>query len=207
VTTRSYTLLTDGASDQALMPILDWLLRQNTSWLFQAQWADLRVLREPPRTLEERIRDSLSLFPCDLLFVHRDAEREPRNVRVEEIQRCLGGVDHPTVCVVPVRMQESWLLFDEKALRRAAGNPFGSEPLQFPLLERLEQLTSPKTVLHDLLWQASGLRPGRRARFKEAAAVRRLADLIDDFSPLRALPAFRALEEELRALLVERSWT
>ncbi len=203
---RAYTLLTDGASDQALVPILDWLLQQNTSQIFQPQWADLRVLPEPPLTLAERIRDALALFPCDLLFVHRDAERKPREVRVEEIQRGLEARDHPTICVVPVRMQESWLLFDEPALRRAAGNPSGSDPLQLPTLKRLEHVVDPKRVLHDLLWQASGLRPGRRAQFKQAAAVHRLAELIEDFSPLRALPAFQALEDDLRRLLAGRSW-
>ena len=30
-----------------------------------------------PRGLSERIRAAVELYPCDLLFIHRDAEGEP----------------------------------------------------------------------------------------------------------------------------------
>jgi hypothetical protein len=209
VTDLVYTLVTDGSSDRALLHVLDWLLEQNTSRTVQGSWADLRPLRQPPRSLAERIATALELYGCDLLFVHRDAERESREVRVEEIVACLESLERtpPAVCVVPVRMQEAWYLFDEAALRRAAGNPYGAERLVLPDPEKLEQVANPKGELHELLWQASGLRPGRRQHFSPASAVHRLAELIEDYSPLRELPAFRALEADLRSLLTERSWT
>ena len=73
-----YTLLTDGSSDAALLPILTWLLTTNgVAWAIQAEWADLRRVRRS-RKLADRIILSLALYPCDLLFVHRDAEKEPR---------------------------------------------------------------------------------------------------------------------------------
>ena len=72
----TYTLLSDGSSDRALMPLLDWLLRQHMpSIAIQGSWADLRRLPRPPRSLVNRIQTSVDLFPCDLLFVHRDAPR------------------------------------------------------------------------------------------------------------------------------------
>ena len=82
-----YTLTTDGSSDAALLPILTWLLRTNgVSCAIQPEWADSRQSRQPnKRKLVNRIRWSLDLYPCDLLFVHRDAEREPRTKRVDEI--------------------------------------------------------------------------------------------------------------------------
>jgi len=81
-----YTFLTDGSSDKALMPVLTCLLRVNqVECAIQPQWADLRRLRKPPKTLSLRIIQSLELYPCDLLFIHRDAEREPRENRVAEI--------------------------------------------------------------------------------------------------------------------------
>lgn len=170
---------------------------------FQPQWADLRGLRRPPRSLGERIAVALDLYPCELLFVHRDAERMERAQRVDEIRAALSAVHSapPVVCVVPVRMQEAWLLFDEVALRRAAGCPNGKMPLALPSLERVEQESNPKAILHALLRQASGLQGRRAKQIRPHVQVHRLAEIMDDFSPLRALPAFRALEEELAGAL------
>jgi hypothetical protein len=151
---------------------------------------------------------TLELFPCDLLFVHRDAEGEKREVRVAEIQEHLqaAGSRQTAVCVVPIRMQEAWLLFEEAAIRSAADNPRGRMPLAIPPLKRLEEVPDPKALLWDLLSNASGLRPGRLRRFDPARRIHRLADLIQDFTPLRRLSAFQALEDDLRQILEERSW-
>jgi len=195
-----FSLLTDGSSDTVLIPILSWMLGQQTSEPFESQWADLRGLARPPRTLSERIATAVDLYPCDLLFVHRDAEREPRDSRVKEIRRALSGILHPpVVCVVPVRMQEAWLLFDELALRRAAGCPNGKMRLDLVPLHRVEQEPDPKDVLHGLLRAASGLTGRRAKQFRPQVQTHRLAELIDDFSPLRQLPAFQALEVEVVA--------
>lgn len=207
MTFLTFTLLSDGSSDRALLPVLQWLLRQHSQRDFQPQWADLRRLRHPPRQLPERIRVTLQLYPCDLLFVHRDAEGGDREGRVEEIRQHLSGIgDQTVVCVVPVRMQEAWFLFDEPALRRAAGNPGGRVPLQLPPRDRLESVPDPKGVLFDLLRVASDLRPGRQHQFDPAARLHRLAELIEDFSPLRRLSAFQALEEDIQAVLADRAW-
>jgi hypothetical protein len=40
-----YTLISDGSSDRALIPILNWLLKIHLNdWAIQPQWADLRGL-------------------------------------------------------------------------------------------------------------------------------------------------------------------
>jgi hypothetical protein len=152
---------------------------------------------------------TLSLYPCDLLFIHRDAEGESREARVAEIREHLeaAGSRQAAVCVVPVRMQEAWLLFDEAAIRYAADNPRGRMSLAIPTFKKLEEVPNPKDLLWDLLSTASGLRPGRLRRFEPAPRIHRLADLIEDFSPLRRLSAFQALEKDLRQLLAERSWS
>lgn len=202
-----FTLVADGASDRALLPVLDWLLHTHSARAFQSQWADLRALPRPPQTLHDRLRIALQLFPCDLLFVHRDAERQGREIRVQEILSCVGETpDPPIVCVIPVRMQEAWFLFDETWLRFAAGNPNGRMPLALPPLDRIEEIPNPKELVHDLLRTASGLRPGRLRRFQAATLVHRLTELIDDWSPLRRLPAFLALEDDVRALLADKAW-
>jgi hypothetical protein len=72
-----YTLITDGSSDRALIPILTWVLRERGGVnRIQPEWADLGRLPRPPAALQNRILAAIDLFPCDLLFVHRDAERE-----------------------------------------------------------------------------------------------------------------------------------
>jgi hypothetical protein len=206
-----YTLLSDGSSDRVLLPVLTWLLRQRLPGVaVQEQWADLRLLPTPPRGLAERIRISLELYPCDLLFVHRDAEGDSREARVVEIQRAqekaVTGGAVPVVCVVPVRMQEAWLLFHETALRRAAGNPNGKAALELPALARLEHLPDPKRHLHQLLRAASELQGRRLRKFPVKTNVLQIAKFIEDFSPLRALAAFRALEEDLDRLLDSQGW-
>jgi hypothetical protein len=203
-----FTLLSDGSSDRALMPVLRWLLREHSQKDFQSQWADLRGQRQPPKSLSERIQAALTLYPCDLLFVHRDAEKVDRETRVAEIRKHLLGVPGQTaICVVPVRMQEAWFLFDEAALRLAADNPRGRMPLSLPPFDHLEALANPKGILCDLLITASGLRAGRLHRFLPGARIHRLSELIEDFSPLRQLAAFRALEEDVKDILAQRSWS
>lgn len=198
-----YTLLSEGTSDQALLPVLDWLLRHHfPDHAVQPSWANPQRFGQPPKRLSDKIALTIEFFPCDVLFVHRDADRELRENRVREITGAKLEVktaqNLPVVCVVPTRMTEAWLLHDEAALRTAAGNPHGKEPLQLPRIADLEKEPDPKDLLHKLLLDASG-RKGRRLRsFAVSGRVRRLAELIDDFAPLRALPAFRSLESDIQ---------
>ena len=198
-----YTLLSDGSSNKALMPILTWLLQEHLhDSAIQAAWADLRCLPNPPSIMSKRIQCSIDLYPCDLLFVHRDAENELSNNRFSEINKAVEEAKAvtevpPAVCVVPVRMLEAWLLFDLDAIRRAAGNPHGRQSLNLPNLHNLEHLPSPKEYLHQLLRDASGLRGRRLRSFNQNSAVHRIPEYIEDFSPLRTLPAFRSLETKI----------
>ena len=207
-----YTLVSDGSSDRALLPILTWLLQQQLPrHAVQPTWAELRRLPQPPRTPAARIAQSVELYPCDVLFVHRDAEGEARLTRVEEIMSAVSQAGPtlsipPVVCVVPVRMQEAWLLFDEQALREAAGNPNGRQPLQLPRVRDLEGIRDPKQSLDELLREASGLSGRRRKKFQTAAHAHRVAELIADFSPLRGLEAFAALEADIRRVIQDQGW-
>jgi hypothetical protein len=209
-----YTFVTDGPTDRALMPILTWLLReQGVQCAIQPAWADLGRLRVRKKlSLVERMRWAVDLYPCDLLFVHRDAERESRQRRYAEIMQAVNelqrdhGVATPAVCVVPVRMQEAWLLFDLEAIRWAAGNSTGRQALVLPPLKDLEAIPNPKKVLHDLLREASGLSGRRYDRFDAGERAVRVPSLIGDFSPLRALPAFSALETDVASLVLQQGW-
>jgi hypothetical protein len=211
MTELRYTLVTDGSSDIALIPILTWLLRKNgVAYAIQSTWADLsRIPHRKRRRLEDKIYRGLELYPCDLLFVHRDAEREPRENRVNEItaaiQRVVISVP-PNICVVPVRMQETWLLFDEPAINHAAGNSSNRQSLDLPPINRLEDLPNPKAQLHDRLRLASNLRGRRLRNFPVSQRARRVTQFVKDFSPLRRLSAFAALESELQQIIEQQGW-
>lgn len=209
-----FTLVTDGSSDVVLLPILTWLLRTSGVMLaLQPVWADTRRANLPRRaSLSDRLRVALDLFPSDLLFVHRDAEREPRERRMAEIQRAIERLPADlsqlkAVCVVPVRMQEAWLLFDETAIKHAAGNSAFRDSLDLPPIGQLEAVPDPKAVLYDSIRRASGLHGRRLRTFPVGQRAHRVAELIDDFSPLRALSAFRALEDDVQRVVSQSHWT
>ena len=198
------TLVTDGPSDRVIEPILRWLMRQLTTTEFEIRWADLRGLSRKPSNLAEKLAVAIQEYPCRLLFVHRDAEGQNPQVRYAEIDKAVdsaAGISH--VGVVPVRMQEAWLLHDETALREAAGRPSGTKDLGLPPPHRWEKLPDPKRVLHEALRTANGAK-GRRAKsFKPGRAAHRVADLITDWTPLRALAAFAQLEADTKAALAQ----
>jgi hypothetical protein len=204
-----YTLLADGSSDRVLIPILDWILNQQMPTTpLASRWADLRNLRRPPSNLSDRIRFALKLFPCDILFIHRDAENDTIQNRVEEIQHAIGDIDLEltTICVIPVRMQEAWLLLEEAAIRRAAGNPNGRVSLALPDIDDLERISDPKSLLHNMLRQAGEL-SGRRSRsFNVHQAVHLVAQNIRDFTPLRNLIAFQHLEDQIVQTVEANNW-
>lgn len=205
-----YTLVTDGSSDRCLLPILKWVLEQHLpNRAVQGTWADLRRLASPPTDLALRISAAVDLYPCELLFVHRDAETEPGDARAAEIRAALGdsaGSACPAVCVVPVRMTEAWLLIDSQAIRRACGNPDGRAVLDLPRLSDVEEIPDPKAVLHELIRTASEL-TGRRLRgLRVSRCAARVSEFVNDFSPLRSLTAFAALEKDLRGLIRQERW-
>jgi hypothetical protein len=207
-----YTLLSDGSTDQALLPILTWSLRANhVTCAVQSAWADLRLLPRPPQKLVNRMARAVDLYPCDLLFVHRDAEKESLEQRSDQIRVAFREASFQRqmprhICVVPVRMQEAWLLFDEAAIRWAAGNPNGKQSLQLPALAWLEQLPDPKEVLYDLLREASGLEGRRRRRLEPSRLAVRVADFIEDYAPLRTLPAFQTLQIAIQEAVQNEGW-
>ncbi len=207
-----FTLLSDGSSDRALVPIIRWTLRRQAgaACTFNGNWADLRRLRLVPRELHARIETAVDLYPCDVLFIHRDAEAPEAQSRFAEITGALGKARLPehvsNIAVVPVQMTEAWLLFDERAIRRAAGNPNGRVTLPLPDWRRAETLPDPKQILFEALRAASEL-PARRRRALDVEWARaRIVDFIDDFSPLHDLPSFRRLEDDVRNLCTERGW-
>ena len=92
------------------------------------------------------------------------------------------------------------------ALRRAAGNPNGTQPLAMPDVQRLEELTDPKQLIRELLRQASGLQGRRLERFNWRSSAHRVAEMIGDFSPLYGLAAFQRLAAEVERVATAAEW-
>ena len=206
MTTREllrFTLVGDGSSDRALLPIISWLICDIAGNIpLEPQWADLGPLAPDEKSLGKRIRKALDYFPCHLLFVHRDSERTyDGERRFEEISRACANhqSQHPellTVGVVPMRMMEAWFLLDEAAIRRAAGNPLGRAQLSLPGLKRIERVDA-KDVLHQAIRDAGELTGRKAKKFNMAAAIHDVADFIGDFSRLNQLPSFLRFRSDL----------
>lgn len=195
------TLAGDGVTDRSLRTVLEWVLGRMAplhSRRFVVQVAT------PGTNLRERMVRALYEYPCDVLFVHRDAEREPREKRLAEIRRAADEAGVPVfVPVVPVRMTEAWFLIDERAIRQAAGNPNGEAALQLPKVASLEKVPDPKKLLRDSLIRASEKTGRRLQQFERDLGERaqRVAELIEDFSPLRQLAAFKDFEKDAGEVL------
>lgn len=196
------TMVGDGSSDRCLRSPIEWLLSQ----FLLGQEVSFKVEAATPEgtDLASRLRRACEQFPCDLLFAHRDAERESVEKRHQEIRIASGeaGITK-SIPVVPVRMTEAWLLIDEMAIRKAADNPAGYAPLPLPSLQQLESIPDPKEVLRRCLLEASEKQGRHLKRFRRDLGRRsaRVAELIEDYEPLRKLPAFQTFEKELTIAL------
>ena len=191
-------LLAEGSSDKALLPLLRWVLGSASPAEARVEWVDTTTF-DGRRTTRDRVRAARILCPCDLLFVHRDADAQSPEWRYEEIRAAVDDQRH--VAVVPVRAMEAWLLHDAQKIREASGRVSGVEDLGLPPIAKLEAEARPKDTLHRALTKAHGATGRRADRFQPEARVHRLADLIEDWSPLRRLTAFRRLEQDTRSAL------
>lgn len=198
----SCTLLADGSSDSVLMPLLRLLLPLHYPYEIELQFAEGLSAATSP--LNRQLQRAVDAYPCDLLFVHRDAENESAQVRVQQIERAGNGagIEQRLIPVVPVRMTEAWLLVDEAAIRAAARKPHGTTALGLPRLARIEDLPDPKQVLFSALRAASDLTGRRLAQFRPQAQRHRVADYmgLPSIERLRTLPSFAELEARLQAV-------
>jgi hypothetical protein len=188
------TLVSEGNSDRALCPILDWVIAQHAREAQGVTYADFARFGKP-KSWRDRICVALDYYPCDLLFVHRDSDKQPPQWRYDEI-RAATPKGRTVVCVVPIRMQESWFFVREEVIRRATGCPKGRQPLEIPRISQIEEIGNPKERLHELLRLASGTTGRDARRFSPEDAVLRISTLIEDWSFLRSLSAFQRLEED-----------
>ena len=200
--TLRYTLLTDGSSDKTLLNIIKWLIDDLYPQLpCDGSFADLRHIPNSPQTGDviQRVICAQNYYPFDILFYHRDAEKFDVNTRKKEILKQIAPTLYSKiVCIIPVRMMETWLLINVDAIKKASGNRNYADIIDLPALKRLESLAKPKEILHELLEKTSGLKGRRLKTFNVHSAVHLVAENIKNYSPLRDLSAFREFERDLK---------
>jgi hypothetical protein len=191
------TLVGEGSSDQALIPFVEFLLDEYCDIPHVTVFA----AGLPSGPLRDRIAMAVDLFPCDMLFIHRDADRTPVEAREREISEAAAAsaAGVKSICIVPVRMTEAWLLVDPRAIRRAAGNPSGAVNLSIPSVAKLESIPDPKAVLFEVLERATELGPQRLRRFDRNQARRQVSGFMEDYGVLRQLASFEHLETQVRS--------
>lgn len=206
----TYALVSEGKSDRMLLDPINWLLSQHCSVGFSGLWANPAVMDDRSRVMQVRLSQVNLYFPCDVAFVHRDVDRETLQDRVQEIEAgaAASGFPAPIVCVVPVRMTESWFLFSEEAIRKAAGNPTSRVPLQLPNHAAAERVADTKALLEQKLIVASELSGRKLKQFRGEIAYRKalVSSHIGDFAPLRNQDSFRIFESKLLTALRTGGW-
>lgn len=196
----SIVLICDGTSDTCIQDIIQWVVdSQFPDRIFRIQAAREVIPAHAP--LETRIRRTHKLYEPNIIVCHRDAENQVLGQRILEIANAAGiaSVAARIVPAVPVRMIESWLLVNEGAIRRAANNRNGTNPLTLPSHSRIENETHPKLILMTALRTASGLPPQRLKRFDAHQARSRITGFMDTFAELRQQNGFLIFEQELVA--------
>lgn len=188
------TLLCDGSSDRVLLPIVAKLFDLYSPVSVESTLAS----HLPPacKALRQRIEAAIDLYPCDLLIIHRDAEKQEA-VRRLEINNAVACLDQAHLVAMPIRMTEAWLLCHEQAIRNAVGNPNGKIKLKIPSLDKRESCDA-KEVLFAALRDASELGSQRIQKMKPEQLRHRVAELLTDFSGLRQLPSFQHFERQVK---------
>ena len=190
------TLVAEGSSDQVLLPFIDFLLDEHCNLPHATTFAS----GLPTGALAGRIEAAVGLYPCDMLFVHRDVDSSLVSERENEIYSAVKSAAPKVkaICIIPVRMTEAWLLMDVSAIRRAAGNPAGRVDLTLPTTSRIEKLADPKQVLLEFLARASELSGRRLKRLDLNRARRQISGFMGDYAVLRQLPSFQHFEAQIK---------
>ncbi|MGN6245738.1 MAG: hypothetical protein ACTHQ3_18975 [Motilibacteraceae bacterium] len=197
----TFAFLREGTSDDGLLPHLrELIVRAGAS-------ATIGSSRDYRGSMEDRLRQVLDEGTnVDLVFVHRDADGSSPSPRRDEVRRAAQAVGlTAVVSVVPVQELEAWLLVDEAAIRGVVGKPSGRDQLSLPTIRAIEQTASPKEILKRACLTASETTGRRREREKREFPQRRrnLLERLDIDGPVRSLPSWRQLEDDIDSAVIE----
>ncbi len=209
-------LYAEGPTDyRFLSPLLRRLVEALCARLAEdiVEIGEICPLDTPPNCNETdrgtRIREAAlaARGAFSVLFVHTDGAGDPARARTANVAPAAAEIaDHfekdeaRVVAVVPVRETEAWALIDGDALRGAFGTKLDDAALGLPGKSRgVETISDPKQALDQAFLRVVG-KPRRKqkaANHFEAISLRVRLDLLHE------VPAFRRLEEDSCATLVE----
>ncbi|WP_280497562.1 DUF4276 family protein [Nocardia asiatica] len=198
----------EGTSDLPLAEIIETLFIDHGIDVRLSK-PDYALLGKVAKDVASRVKAGLRLLggPVDLVVVHRDADNAGPDERRTEITTAVRDVDDSvrSMPVIPVRMTEAWLLLDESAIRRVAGNPRGKSNLNLPSIRKIESVPDPKQLLQQCIITASDCTGRRRdqvaKRFNEHR--RQLLRSIDCSGPITNLPSWQQLVKDIESAAEE----
>ena len=205
-----FILLCEGTSDRPLATHLRSLLSECGATEAVGSAIPLSSISEhryrSGSPLARKIRAALAVeSEFDLLFVHRDANSAGYEARNREIRNAMDSVDRTLdwIPLIPGRATEAWLLLDDAAIRRVAGNPKGKQPLHLPRPAQVEGISDPKSVLRDALAEASGHTGSRLRRFKQRFGSQRrvLLEQLPIGGGLAQVPSWLRLRQEVSSFV------
>jgi len=164
MTLHSGLFVAEGSSDAPLADLVTDLFAEHgiRLRLQEPDFTRLKVAKDVRSKVHAGIE--LAKTDFDVIVVHRDADNAGHVAREQEILKAVTCVsaNAQVVPVVPVRMTEAWLLLDEAAIRRVAGNPNGRVRLGLPKPHEVESGADPKHLLRQCLLTAADCTGRRR---------------------------------------------
>lgn len=193
----TFAFVREGPSDDGLIPHLrELLVRAGVDEAFGSP-------RDYHGPVEERLghvqREEVVV---EVVFVHRDADgrsSEHRRKEIADAAVALPQLSAIVVPVIPIQELEAWLLLDELAIRTVVGKPSGKQPLGLPKPKHVEQTSQPKELLVQACLLASATTGRRHREEKRKFPERRrvLLERLDIDGPVRELPAWQAMEQDI----------
>lgn len=207
----SFILTGEGTSDLRLVEHIESILIEEGFSEVSGEAPDLGMFRPPVgRTVEEKLTALLKHYPnVDVIFVHRDADKVGVHVREQEIMTATQNVVDVArvIPIIPVTMLETWLLVDQEAIKRVAGNTNYKGSLDgIPAIRQLENHRDTKQLLLNALCEASQTQGARRIKFRKRFSEMRarLTFDLDPNGPIQNLASYRYFREKISVFSQDR---
>jgi hypothetical protein len=193
--------LAEGSSDLPLAEIVEsiFLDKGIRLTLSSPDFTALKVKKDVRSQVDAGMQLSGGA-PVNVVVVHRDADGDGMDRRVQEIQTATNHLTESAVVgIIPVRMTEAWLLLDEQAIRQVAGNPKGSTPLNLPTVREAERVADPKALLFEVIMRAANVTGRRRERTARRFNQnrRQLLERLDRAGPVCSLKSWQAMVDRI----------
>jgi hypothetical protein len=205
-----FILTGEGSSDRHLVDHIENIFIEEGFSEASGEAPDLGLFHPPVgRSVAEKLRTLVDAYPnADVIFVHRDADGAgiiPRRAEVLSAAEQTLGI-RKVIPIIPVCQLETWLLTDQDAIKRVAGNTsFRGAIRAVPPLRNLEEVADSKAVLRAALCEASETQGTRLKKFKDRFGEMRarLTFDLDPSGPVCQLTSYQRFREELRAFSEE----